>query len=119
MDAGGVIVNVASVASYFPSVGLGAYCVSKTGLAMLTRACALEWADAGIRVVGVVPGKVGTEMVAPILEYSEKHRISLNPQERVSSPEEIADFIAFLASDDAAFITGSLHPIDGGELIRA
>lgn len=119
MDRGGVIVNVASVASYFPSVGLGSYCVSKAGLAMLTRACALEWVRDGIRVVGVVPGKVDTQMVAPILKFSEEHDLALNPLGRSASPEEVARLISYLVSDDAAFITGSLHPIDGGELISA
>jgi NAD(P)-dependent dehydrogenase (short-subunit alcohol dehydrogenase family) len=117
MTMGGVVVNVASTASFYPSPGLGAYNVSKAGLAMLTRACALEWAPHGIRVVGVSPGKVETALVKPILDYLEQQEQPLNPLERVAAPEEIAELIAYLVSDRAAYITGSLISIDGGELI--
>lgn len=117
MERGGTIVNVASTASFYPSVGLGPYNVSKAALAMLTRACALEWAPQGIRVVGVSPGKVDTAMVAPILDYLETHELPVNPLGRVSAPEEVADLIAFLVGDRAGYITGTIVPIDGGELI--
>jgi 3-oxoacyl-[acyl-carrier protein] reductase len=119
MSAGGVIVNIASTAAYYPSRGLGTYCVSKAALVMLTRACALEWAHDGVRVVGVVPGKVDTEMVRPILDYVAAHDLPLNPLGRVGTPEEIARLIVFLMTQEASFITGSLIAIDGGELISA
>jgi NAD(P)-dependent dehydrogenase (short-subunit alcohol dehydrogenase family) len=63
-ERGGVIVNNASTAAYFPSRGLVAYNVSKSALIMLTRVLALEWARAGVRVVGVAPGKIETDLVA-------------------------------------------------------
>ncbi|HEY5333648.1 MAG TPA: SDR family oxidoreductase [Solirubrobacterales bacterium] len=116
MGEGGVIVNITSVAASFPSVGLGAYCVSKLGLEMLTKASALEWAP-DVRVVGVMPGKVRTQMVEPILEYVESHDLSLNLLNRVAAPEEVARLIAFLVSDDAASMTGSTVAIDGGEVV--
>jgi NAD(P)-dependent dehydrogenase (short-subunit alcohol dehydrogenase family) len=116
MRHGSVVINIASPASVYPSVGLGAYNVSKAALAMLTRCFALEWARDGIRVVGVVPGKVDTEMVRPIVTYLEDHEMELNPLGRAGEPEEIAAFVSFLAGDEAALITGSLLPIDGGEL---
>ncbi len=119
MVAGGTIVNVVSTASFYPSVGLGAYNVSKAGLAMLTRACAQEWAPHGIRVLGVAPGKVETAMVAPILDYLDEHELPLNPLGRVGTPEEVAELIAFLAGAAAGYMTGSIIPIDGGELIAA
>src|SRR5581483_4399708 len=116
MTAGGVIVNVASPASFYPSVGLGPYNASKAALAMLTRSCALEWARDGVRVVAVVPGKVDTELVRPILDYVAAGKAPLTPQGRVGSPDEVAELVAYLVSDRAGYITGSFFPIDGGEL---
>lgn len=119
MSSGAVIVNVASTASFYPSIGLGPYNVTKSALAMLTRSCALEWASAGIRVVGVVPGKVDTEMVKPILDFMAEKQLRLNPMNRVGLPEEVAKLIGFLTSDDAGYITGAMYAIDGGELIQS
>ncbi len=119
MDTGGVIVNNASTAAYFPSRGLVGYNVSKSALVMLTRVLALEWAQDGVRVVGVAPGKVKTELVEPILRWTEKHDLPLNPMRRLGSDSEVADLVAFLASDQAGYITGVTVPIDGGELLTA
>ena len=119
MTSGGVIVNNASTASYYPSRGLVAYNVSKSALVMLTRALALEWARDGIRVVGVAPGKVDTDLVQPILRWSEKRSLPLNPMRRIGGADEVADLVAFLVSDEAGYITGVTVPIDGGELLAA
>lgn len=118
-SAGGVIVNVASTAAYFPSPGLVAYNVTKSALVTLTRALALEWARHGIRVVGVAPGKVDTEMVAPIVEWTMKNGLSLNPLGRMGTPVEVANLVAYLVSDDATYMTGVTVPLDGGELLTA
>jgi NAD(P)-dependent dehydrogenase (short-subunit alcohol dehydrogenase family) len=114
---GGVVVNVSSTAALYPSVGFSAYNASKAALSMLTRTLALEWASEGIRVVGVAPGKVDTVMVTPIVAFSERHELPLNPLGRIGRPEEVADFIAYLASDRASFVTGSIVTIDGGEVL--
>jgi NAD(P)-dependent dehydrogenase (short-subunit alcohol dehydrogenase family) len=114
---GGVIVNVSSTAAMYPSVGLLGYATSKAALTMVTRASALEWARDGVRVVAVAPGKVDTELVAPIVEYTEKNELALNPLGRLGRPEEVADLIAYLVDDRASFITGSTFTIDGGELV--
>ena len=119
MTSGGVIVNNASTASYYPSRGLVAYNVSKSALVMLTRGLALEWARDGIRVVGVAPGKVDTDLVQPILRWSEKRSLPLNPMRRIGGADEVADLVAFLVSDEAGYITGVTVPIDGGELLAA
>jgi NAD(P)-dependent dehydrogenase (short-subunit alcohol dehydrogenase family) len=118
-DGGGVIVNNASTAAYFPSRGLVAYNVSKSALIMLTRVLALEWARDGVRVVGVAPGKVETDLVQPILRWTEKHELPLNPLGRIGADHEVADLVAFLVSDRAGYLTGITVPIDGGELLAA
>ena len=119
MGPGGVIVNNASTASYYPSRGLVAYNVSKSALVMLTRVLALEWARDGIRVVGVAPGKIDTDLVQPILRWSEKRNLALNPMRRIGEDGEVADLVAFLVSDQARYLTGVTVPIDGGELLTA
>jgi len=118
-DGGGVVVNNASTASYYPSRGLVAYNVSKAALVMLTRVLALEWARDGVRVVGVAPGKIDTDLVQPILRWSEKTDRPLNPMRRIGQDHEVADLVAFLASSRAGYITGVTVPIDGGELLTA
>jgi len=119
MTDGGVIVNNASTASYYPSRGIVAYNVSKSALIMLTRVLALEWARDGIRVVGVAPGKIDTDLVQPILTWAQKRGLPLNPMRRLGGDGEVADLVAFLASDEAGYITGVTIPIDGGELLTA
>ncbi len=118
-ERGGVVVNNASTAAYFPSRGLVAYNVTKSALVMLTRVLALEWAREGVRVVGVAPGKIDTDLVAPIVAWTEKHGMPLNPLRRIGADHEVADLVAFLVSDRAAYITGVTVPIDGGELLTA
>jgi NAD(P)-dependent dehydrogenase (short-subunit alcohol dehydrogenase family) len=117
MSSGGVIVNVASTAAYYPSTGLIAYNVSKAGLVMLTRVLALEWARHNIRVVGVAPGKIDTDLLAPIKTLVEAGKIAVNPQQRIGKPDDVAAVVAFLVSDAASYLTGIVVPVDGGELL--
>jgi NAD(P)-dependent dehydrogenase (short-subunit alcohol dehydrogenase family) len=114
---GGVIVNVTSTASRYPSTGLAHYCSSKAALEMATRVCALEWARDGIRVLAVAPGRIDTDMVAPILAWDAKRGARPNPLGRLGQADEVAAAIAFLCSDAAAYITGTTLVLDGGELI--
>lgn len=116
-ERGGVVVNVASTASFYPSRGLVAYNVSKAALLMLTKVLALEWAREGVRVVAVAPGKIDTDLVAPIMEWTARRGLEVNPQQRLGRSEEVADLVAFLVSDAAGYLTGVTVPIDGGELL--
>jgi NAD(P)-dependent dehydrogenase (short-subunit alcohol dehydrogenase family) len=118
LGRGSVVVNIASTAAFYPSIGLTAYCASKAALVMVTRVLALEWARDGIRVVAVAPGKIDTHMVAPVLEYASRHATSLNPLGRLGKGSEVAALIKFLISEDASFITGSTYAVDGGELLQ-
>jgi 3-oxoacyl-[acyl-carrier protein] reductase len=119
MGNGGVIVNTASTAAFYPSRGLVAYNVSKAALVMLTRVLALEWARDDIRVIGIAPGKIDTQLVEPIVSWSNKRQHALNPMNRLGSDHEVAELVAFLVSDKAAYISGITVPIDGGELLAA
>lgn len=114
---GGVVVNLTSTAATYPSVGFAAYNASKAALSMLTRTLALEWARDGIRVVGVAPGKTDTPMVEPILVWAERQGVPLNPLGRVGRPDEVASLISFIVSDRAAYMTGNIVTLDGGELL--
>ncbi len=120
-QGGGAIVNNASVAALVGDVKGAAYCASKAGVAGLTRAMALDYAKRGIRVNAICCGEIDT----PLFEREagqlgmtvDEYRIVLNeyhPVGRIGTPAEAAAAVAFLASDDAAFITGVLLPVDGG-----
>jgi NAD(P)-dependent dehydrogenase (short-subunit alcohol dehydrogenase family) len=116
MGPGGSIVVTASLNGVQPGVGMGAYCTSKAGVAMLVQVAALELGPAGIRVNAVGPGLVrtglteGAFLLPSIVEEYEEN----TPLGRHASPEEIANVVAFLASDEAGFVSGSLVLADGG-----
>ena len=118
MASGSVVVNIASTAGYYPSRGLSGYHVSKAGMLMLTRALALEWARDGIRVVGIAPGKIDTELLGPIKKWSEKEKIALNPMNRLGTAEEVASLVAYVVDSPAGYLTGVTIPLDGGELLQ-
>ena len=112
----GVIINVASAAGLRPTPGRIAYCASKAALIMATKALALELAEHGIRANAVCPGPVETELFRQSLGDTVtvddvKTRRVLG---RIGNVDEIAGTIAFLLSNEAAFITGSALAIDGG-----
>ncbi len=113
----GVIVNVASVNGYQAIEGRVAYCTAKAGLIMLTQALGIEWAKRGVRVVGIAPGVVMTDLVkkglaegtATLGAYERR-----TPMGRLGTIEEISEAALYLASDEATFVVGETLRVDGG-----
>lgn len=118
---GGRIINISSVHEDLPMPTNAAYCAAKGGLRMLTRTIAVELAKAGITVNNIGPGAVYTPIDADIQANPELEKALMDeiPLNRWGKPEEIAGLAAYLASDEAAYITGSTYFIDGGMLRQA
>jgi NAD(P)-dependent dehydrogenase (short-subunit alcohol dehydrogenase family) len=113
----GAIVNIASYASYFAFPGIAAYTASKGALAQLTRTLALEAIEHGIRVNAIGVGDVVTNLLNHFMENGREFLAEHGrkaPIKRAAQPEEIAEIVAFLASDRAGFIVGSVVMADGG-----
>ena len=116
LGAGGAIVNISSGAARAPIRGMADYCVSKTGVWMLTRCLALELAPNHIRVNTVAPGLIETPMTLAVTtdEERKQRRVEATPLGRLGQPADIAEAALFLLSDQSSYITGQiLHP-DGG-----
>ena len=119
----GNIVNISSVTGLRSFPGVLAYCVSKAGLDQLTRCAALELAPKGVRVNAVNPGVVVTEihkrggMSEENYQAFLEHSRTTHPLGRVGDPREIAELVFYLASENAAWITGATYQIDGGRAL--
>ena len=117
---GGKVVNVASMASTGAGRGGIAYTSAKHGLLGLTRQVSLDHGHAGIRVNAVLPGPIDTQMIARILalpQHPLNLKIKMSPAGRPGRPEEVAQAILFLASDESSFIQGAALAVDGGYTI--
>lgn len=110
------IINISSVHESIPQPQSAPYSASKGGMEMLTKTVALEVADKGIRVNGIAPGAIATDMNRDILEDEQKKKAEEMriPMHRIGGPEEIAKVAFFLASDDASYMTGTTVYVDGG-----
>lgn len=106
----GRIINLSSAAAEIPNEGQGAYSASKAGVNALTKILAKEAAPFGVTVNAVAPAFVRTDMFAP---YEEKYKAEI-PLGRFAEPREAAALVRYLASDEAAYITGSVYKIGGG-----
>jgi NAD(P)-dependent dehydrogenase (short-subunit alcohol dehydrogenase family) len=123
-NGGGAIVNTASDAGLVGTAMLSPYCASKGGVVPFTKSIAVEWGAMGIRVNCVCPGVIRTPILDPFLQQAQamgtaqeeiwERMARAHPVGRVGEPEEVGRAVAFLASDEASFITGVALPVDGG-----
>ena len=118
--SGGAIINTGSTAS-FKAMDATAYAVSKAGILSLTRSVARQFATANVRVNAILPGAIDTEImrtaIADMAHYRDPQSIGkpkLGFLDRVAKPEEVAYLALYLASDEAAYVTGAFFSVDGG-----
>ncbi|WP_170134896.1 SDR family NAD(P)-dependent oxidoreductase [Acuticoccus kandeliae] len=116
----GVVVNVSSQLAFCDSGGRAVYGACKAGIEHLTRSVATEWGAAGVRVVGVAPGRTATPLTKDIVSRTSnedlKRTVALG---RFASADEIAEAICFVASDAARYVTGTTLVVDGGYVAMA
>ncbi len=113
-SAGGVIVNVSSMHDQVPRLGTVHYCTAKAGLSMMTKSLAQEWAEYGIRVVGVAPGAIETEINRAVINsFGRQHFEQWIPLRRIGTVMDVAHAVSFLASDEAGYISGTTLLVDG------
>ena len=117
LQGGGVIINNASISGMMGDYGMVVYNAAKGGVVNYTRALALDHAHENIRVNAICPGAIDTPLFAGIKAVPKLYSdwMELIPMGRIGQPEEIASVVAFLASDDASYMTGSIITIDGGQ----
>ena len=117
---GGAIVNIGSVLGLFAVKDRAAYCASKGGVTMLTKAMALDHAHEKIRVNCICPSVVETDLVKGVFDATEqgqaklKARLATIPLGRLGRPQDVAEMAVFLASEEASWLTGAAIPLDGG-----
>ncbi len=116
VPSGGSIVNVSTGLVHDPGGGTAVYAASKAALEVLTRGFARELGARGIRVNAVAPAITRTDMTADIPQLHLDHERALTPLGRLAEPDDIADVVAFLASNDARWVTGRTLLTDGGRM---
>lgn len=112
----GCIVNIASCLGLVPELTSPLYCTTKAGIVMFTKCLAQEYANLGIRVNCVLPGPILTELLETSFKSEEQKIKCANriPIKRIGTPNEVANVVAFLSSEEASYITGGIYTVDGG-----
>jgi len=110
----GRIINLASISGLLGNAGQANYSASKAGIIGLTKSVARELASRGITVNAVAPGYIDTDMTQAMTDTAKEAVLSQIPLKRAGSPKDIAEMVAFLASDKASYITGQVISVDGG-----
>ncbi len=116
---GGSVINMSSVNAVMAIPSIASYNMSKGAINQLTRAMALALADQGVRVNAVAPGTIATELAAKAVLTSDEAKtriLSRTPMRRLGTPDEIADVVAYLASDASSYLTGEIITADGGRM---
>ncbi len=116
----GKIVNIASIAALIGSPKMHTYCAAKAGITGFTRVMATELGGLGININAIAPGAVATKMLDQVFSlpgFTEDMIINMIPKRRIGQPEDIANAVAFLSSDEADYITGQVLVVDGGYTI--
>ena len=117
-SGGGSIVNISSILGTNGELNAAAYVAAKHGVVGLTKAAALEYSGQGVRVNSVGPGYIETPMLAGVPAEMHDALVGMHPIGRLGTSEEVAELVVFLLSDQASFITGSYHLVDGGYSAR-
>ncbi|MDE2903871.1 MAG: SDR family NAD(P)-dependent oxidoreductase [Chloroflexota bacterium] len=117
-QGGGVIINMSSIRANVGGFIHTSYCATKGGVRMLTKAAAVELGPHGVRVCAIGPGVAETPLTESLLASQEAldDQLARVPMGRLGQPEDISEVAAFLASDDAAYVTGATLYVDGGEM---
>jgi len=113
----GNIINISSAFGIVPEPGSPAYCSTKAAIIMLTKCMAQEYASEGVRINAILPGPIDTPLLRRFLSSEEaiQKYTELNPMKRIGKPQDVANVAAFLASDEASYVTGGIYSVDGGE----